>query len=638
LKIHTQPRIVHLRFLLLAVMLGSMLAFGIPSPQTAQATSPSSAPSESTCNVPNGGTYNHPTIQAAVNDTGCATINVAAGWYQENVKIGRAVTINGAGASSTIVDGGGTNCILMQCTKSVFTINQPFAVILSGLTIKNGYNGSETGAYPYGASGGIQIAAAANVTVMNSILSNNSTFNYYGGAICLCHINGTLTVRNSTFSGNVSPNGGAIWNYGRATVIDSTFSGNRSMEGGAIKTYAPISLSGNTFYGNEATYGSAILVEYATEATITNSTFANNQKTGVTARGGAIYARGSVKLSSSTLSGNGATYGGAIFSDNGSISLKSTIIAGNAGGNCSGSGFNDGGNNLRWPSSDASCVGIFSDPKLTALANNGGATQTMALQAGSAAIDGGSCSDFSGAAITTDQRGTARPAGWTCDIGAFESGFKALRGGLIAYWAFDEGSGSSATDSSGNGRTGTLMNGASFSNAGLPTLKFADPFALNLVGKSHQYVDVGTNINLANSSFTVAGWAKRSTTSGKQWIVSQGTNSTDRALVLGFRDSDRFTCAFYNDDLDTQTAYTDTNVWHHWACTFDAATRSRQIYRDGVLVASDTARGMFQASGVFNLGRAPWNEAYFSGALDDMRVYNRVLSASELQWLSAGNP
>ena len=44
-------------------------------------------------------------------------------------------------------------------------------------------------------------------------------------------------------------------------------------------------------------------------------------------------------------------------------------------------------------------------PKLAVLADNGGATQTMALQAGSAAIDNGNCFDVSGAVIHTDQRG-----------------------------------------------------------------------------------------------------------------------------------------------------------------------------------------------------------------------------------------
>jgi len=123
---------------------------------------------------------------------------------------------------------------------------------------------------------------------------------------------------------------------------------------------------------------------------------------------------------------------------------------------------------------------------------------------------------------------------------------------LVAYWTFDEGNGATANDASGYGRTATLNNGASFSNAAFPAHKFADPFALNLVGTSHQYVSAGTGINLAKTSFTVMAWAKRSTSAGKQWVIGYGTNSTDKALVLGFRDNDHVTCAFFNDDLDTE--------------------------------------------------------------------------------------
>src|SRR5437870_3515126 len=60
-----------------------------------------------TCTVNAAGGADYTTIQAAVNNAGCLTINVAAGTYNEHVTIGRSVTINGAGPSSsaTIVDG-----------------------------------------------------------------------------------------------------------------------------------------------------------------------------------------------------------------------------------------------------------------------------------------------------------------------------------------------------------------------------------------------------------------------------------------------------------------------------------------------------------------------------------------------------
>jgi predicted outer membrane repeat protein len=577
----------------------------------------------STCNVPSGGTYSYPTIQAALNDAGCATINLAAGTYQENLTIARAVIINGASASSTIVHG--------TMKGPVFLINQPVAVTFNGLTI--------TGGFADGRSGGIDVRIDANVTVMNSILSKNTAFDYQGGAICICHYKATLSVQNSTFLENhASPGqGGAIWSIGKSlTVTNSTFSRNTASLGGAILASGSFTLSNNTFSANRGDTGGAVVVDRGASATITNSTFYNNQA--LDREGGAIYTWGTVNLSSSTFSNNEAYLGSTLVSNNGTINLKSTIIANGPRENCRGGGFNDRGNNLRWPASDTSCVGAYGDPKLGALADNGGATQTMGLQANSAAIDTGSCNDASGAAISADQRGAARSAGWTCDIGAFESGFKLLRAGLLAHWKFDEGSGSTTYDSAGNGWPSRLENGASFATTGLPAFQYANPAALALRGSSHQYTNAQSGLNLANSSFTVAAWAKRSITSGKQWILSQGTKTTDQALVLGFRDTDRFTCAFYSDDLDTPNQYTDTNQWHHWACTFDAATRTRTIYRDGAVVATDTAKGMFQASGSINIGRATWNEGYFSGAIDDVRFYNRPLSAAELQWLATGNP
>ena len=74
-----------------------------------------------------------------------------------------------------------------------------------------------------------------------------------------------------------------------------------------------------------------------------------------------------------------------------------------------------------------------------------------------------------------------------------------------------------------------------------------------------------------------------------------------------------------------------------WMATSHGLYRARKIYRDGVLVASDISKGMFQASGVMNIGRAVWGEAYFTGHLDDLRIYNRALPVSDIQLLAAGN-
>lgn len=600
-----------------------------------------------TCSVNGAGSADYQTIQAAVNDLNCVTINVAAGVYRESITIRRSVTIIGAGDKLTFVDGGfSPTC----CT--VFTLLTNGEVILRRLTIRNGSDRDF--------AGGIVARSNPNLKISESTLSNNTTYGSVVGGGAIGYYGdwsgGKLTVSYSVFSGNkASDRGGALYIIGVpgmvSTVLNSTFIGNEATQGGAIyQDNGSASIENCTFNGNRAgNVGGALFVNGYGSMNIVNSTYGGNQASG----GGAMHLEtGTLNVSSSTIAGNSTGSGGAIYKAYGTVNLKSTIIANNSGGNCgtySPGNINDRGNNLRWPSNDTSCVGAFGDPKLEPLAGNGFPIQTMALQVGSAAIDRGSCTDLRGKTVAADQRGIARPLGLTCDAGAFESPYTGTlppqpigAANYVAYWKFDDGPGSGvATDSSGRGNTGTVQfyDNWIYWPWGLLTFKFPNTGALNLFGGSlfQDHVNVGSGINLANSSFTISGWVKRGNTDGKQWVLSQGTQNTDRALVIGFRNDDRFTFAFYNDDLDTPTQQLDVGVWHHWACTFDAATRARRIYRDGVLLASDISKGMLQASGVMNIGRAVWGEAYFIGHLDDLRIYSRALPASDIQLLATGH-
>jgi predicted outer membrane repeat protein len=128
-----------------------------------------------------------------------------------------------------------------------------------------------------------------------------------------------------------------------------------------------------------------------------------------------------VTVSNSTFSGNGARDGGGgICSDGGTVTLKNVIVANStAGNNCLGAMI-DGGGNLSYP--DTTCPGINADPMLGPLRNNSGPTDTMALNAGSAAIDGGNDAICAAPPVNgLDQRGISRPQGPHCDIGAFEA-------------------------------------------------------------------------------------------------------------------------------------------------------------------------------------------------------------------------
>ena len=239
-----------------------------------------------------------------------------------------------------------------------------------------------------------------------------------GGGI---YNNGTLTVTNSTFSGNsaLSGSGGGIFSYGLLTVTNSTFSDNSAgYNGGGIANVCDL------------TFSSCALISGT--LTVTNSTFSDNSAP--SGSGGGIFSYGLLTVTNSTFWGNSADSGsGAIFNSRGTLTVSNSILADStSGGNCSGT-ITDGGYNI---SDDDTCsftgtnvtngqtIGDNVNPLLASNGrqNNGGPTQTIALQPNSPAID---AIPIAHQCPATDQRGDPRPdpegSASACDVGAFES-------------------------------------------------------------------------------------------------------------------------------------------------------------------------------------------------------------------------
>ena len=337
------------------------------------------------------------------------------------------------------------------------------------LTVTNSTFSDNSATLFNGGGNGGGIWNVGTLTVTNSTFSGNSAPTDGGGIWNL----GTLTVTNSTFSANSARDGGGIAGEGdgTVTVTSSTFSGNSASGfsgGGAIWSNGTLNMSNSTFSGNSATGGGGAIHNSGT-LTVTNSTFWGNTGKGEGGAGGAIYSGGTLTVTNSTFSGNSAlchfvpipacvgSDGGAIanagtltvtnstFSGNSatgaggavdntttcgdsgsapcSATLRNTIVANStSGGDCAGT-ITDGGHNL---DSDGTCgVGLVVDPLLDSagLADNGGPTQTIALQAHSPAIN--ACDETICTAPPVnklDQRGFVRPGtGATrCSIGAYE--------------------------------------------------------------------------------------------------------------------------------------------------------------------------------------------------------------------------
>jgi hypothetical protein len=156
---------------------------------------------------------------------------------------------------------------------------------------------------------------------------------------------------------------------------------------------------------------------------LTNATIAGNAAGAGGAGGAALGRAGGAggtnggntgAVGSSTLGATGGAGQGGGISTTVSATLSNSILASNAPSNCVGP-FSDGGANLDFP--DSACPGDALDPNLGGLSDNGGPTLTMALGAGSPAIDrlpaGPSCQP-------KDQRAAPRPGGSACDSGAYE--------------------------------------------------------------------------------------------------------------------------------------------------------------------------------------------------------------------------
>ena len=191
-------------------------------------------------------------------------------------------------------------------------------------------------------------------------------------------------------------NGGAILNRGTLTVTQSTFDGNMTTVAGA---------------GGGAIFN----LGTSSVATIQNSTFVN----GESSNGGALYNLGTLTVDNSTFAGNKTTSAGADIHNQGTLHIRNTIMADKAASSVSVSCFNAGtiATNINNLIEDGSCSpAVTGDPNLAPLQDNSGNTQTMALLAGSPAIDAGD----NASCLSVDQRGVSRPQGSACDIGAYE--------------------------------------------------------------------------------------------------------------------------------------------------------------------------------------------------------------------------
>jgi hypothetical protein len=204
----------------------------------------------------------------------------------------------------------------------------------------------------------------------------------------------------------------------------------------------------------------------------------------------------------------------------------------------------------------------------------------------------------------------------------------ALATGLLSHWTFDgkDMVGGVARDGV-RGNNGTLTNIASstFYTDG----KIGQ--ALNFDGVNDYIEKLGpSGFPTGNNPFSYSAWIKPRNAPSQQVILFYGTNTTNQSAYIEIGNADcganRLSSGKWGATINCDSTTVTLGQWHLVTLTFDGTTA--RLYRNGVLADSDAASYNLVNTYV-DIGRVS-NSAFFSGSVDDVRVYGRALSATEV--------
>jgi hypothetical protein len=235
----------------------------------------------------------------------------------------------------------------------------------------------------------------------------------------------------------------------------------------------------------------------------------------------------------------------------------------------------------------------------------------------------------------TDANATQHDGNYTVvvsnDFGSVESGEveilinHSLLDGLIAWWKFDETSGTVAYDSSGNGHDANLTNGPAWVTGKIGgALSFDGSDDMVRTGLSGMY----------NQDFTWSTWIKTSDTSGAVVGVSADSWSNGGSSLYIFGGKPKIDVCNIGNMLGSLSI--NTNQWVHYLLTVEDSGGSSdpvKIFVNGQINV-DSQMNWFGFSGQafkLRIGHVPVHGDYYSGIIDDVRIYDRVLSNAEVQ-------
>jgi len=205
--------------------------------------------------------------------------------------------------------------------------------------------------------------------------------------------------------------------------------------------------------------------------------------------------------------------------------------------------------------------------------------------------------------------------------------------GLVAYWAFDEGNGPTALDLTGHGHNGNLIGEISWSQGILdtPGLEFHG------TGNARSHVEMKDQIDLAfgvAKSFSIVAWARPSSLPG-HWagIVAKSRETPSGWYGIYISPDNQWTFRGTDDKKNVSGGTVQQNSWQQIIAVQDGAAGTRTLYVNGAQVAATSTAQASDGSGPLWIGQGNADTEGFAGFIDDVRIYNRALSADDVKKL-----
>jgi len=201
-----------------------------------------------------------------------------------------------------------------------------------------------------------------------------------------------------------------------------------------------------------------------------------------------------------------------------------------------------------------------------------------------------------------------------------------IESGLVGYWHFDENTSTTVYDASGFGNNGVLVNTPTWQTG----TNCISGSCLNFVNTSSQYVNVTNIPNLP--SFTMSAWVNGSAAGYE--AIARVIDGSSYGFEIDTAPAGTLRARFDTSSLTNQVVSNTQNVkdgaWHHVALTYDASSKAGIVYADGIasspLTITGTLPTTFSETRIAYLG---WGN-YWNGKIDEVRIYNRALSATEI--------